>query len=70
LRGLFIGAAPKTLILAVVAGFADALVALAVPAIVGHPDQPEVVADLAAIVEGAIEYFIDQPLPADRAGGG
>src|SRR5258708_4289941 len=52
---------------AVVAGFADALVAPAVPAIVGHPDQPEVSADLAAIVEGAIEHFVDQPLPADRA---
>src|SRR5580658_5422530 len=52
---------------AMITGFADALVALAVPAIVGHPDQPEVAADLAAIVEGAIEYFIDQPLPADRA---
>src|SRR5258708_39941435 len=51
---------------AVVASFADALVALAVPAIVRHPDQPEVAAYLAAIVEGAIEHFIDQPLPADR----
>jgi hypothetical protein len=46
---------------------ADALIALAVPAIVGHHDQPEVGADLRAIVEGAIEHFIDQPLPADRA---
>src|SRR5216683_4758309 len=50
-----------------VAGFADALVALAVPAIVGHPDQPEITADLAAIVKAAIEHFIDQPLSADRA---
>ena len=31
---------------AVVAGFADALVALAVPAVVGHPDQSEIAADL------------------------
>src|ERR1700730_3577350 len=52
---------------AMVAGFADALVALAVPAVVGHPDQSEIAADLAAIVEAAIEHFIDQPLPADRA---
>src|SRR6202045_2412049 len=52
---------------AMVAGFADALVALAVPAVVGHPDQAEIAADLAAIVEAAIEHFIDQPLPADRA---
>src|SRR6202163_1909228 len=51
----------------VVAGFADALVAPAVPAIVGHPDQPEITADLAAIVEAAIEHFVDQHLPADRA---
>src|SRR6266853_5941019 len=41
---------------AVVASFADALVALAVPAIVKHPDQPEVAAYLAAIVEGAIDH--------------
>src|SRR3977135_2500928 len=52
---------------AMVAGFADALVALAVPAVVGHPDQSEIAADLAAAVEAAIERFIDQPLPADRA---
>src|SRR5258708_7431098 len=52
---------------AVIAGFADALVALAVPAVVGHSDQPEIAADLTAIVEAAIEHFVDQPLPADRA---
>src|SRR5208282_4127676 len=52
---------------AVVAGFADALVAPALAAVVGHPDEPEIAADLAAIVERAIEHFIDQPLPADRA---
>src|SRR5712691_1402938 len=46
---------------AVVAGFADALVAPSVAAVVGHPDQPEIAAELASIVEGAIEHFIDQP---------
>src|SRR5260370_6075865 len=52
---------------AVIAGFADALVALAVPAVVGHSDQPEIAADLAAIIEAAIEHFVDHPLPAARA---
>src|SRR5207245_11257312 len=50
-----------------VAGFADALVALAGPAVVGGPGQPDIAADLAAIVEGTIEHLIDQPLPADHA---
>src|ERR1700730_19220008 len=52
---------------AVVAGLADALVALAVPAVVGHPDQSEIAADLAPLVEAAIEHFIDRPLPAALA---
>src|SRR6266850_17292 len=52
---------------AAVAGFADALFAHAVAAVVGRSGQPDIAADLAAVVEVAIEYFVDQSLPADRA---
>src|SRR5260370_12661990 len=53
---------------AMVTGLADALVALAVPAIVGHPNQPEIATNLAAVVQAAVEHFLDRPLPAPRAG--
>ena len=49
-----------------VAGFADALLAPALAAVVRRAGQPEIAADLAAIVEGAIEYLVDQLLAADR----
>src|SRR5258707_7235284 len=52
---------------AVIAGFADALVALTGPAVVGHSDQPEIAADLTAVVKAAIARFVEHPLPADRA---
>src|SRR5712691_7529672 len=51
---------------AAVAGFADALIALAGATVVGRPGQPDIAADLAAIVERAVEHFIDQPLSADH----
>src|SRR5882672_6055065 len=50
-----------------VAGFADALVAPAVAAVVRRAGEPEIAAKLAAIVEGAVEYLADQLLSADRA---
>src|SRR6266481_436249 len=52
---------------AAVAGFADALFAHAVAAVVGRSSQPDIAADLAAVVEVAIEHFMDQSLPADGA---
>src|SRR5438132_3646362 len=49
---------------AAVAGFADALIRRGGATVVGRPTQPDMAADLAAIVEVAIEHFIDQPLSA------
>src|SRR5919108_264673 len=50
-----------------VAGFADALFAGSLAAIVRSAGETKVAADLATVVEVAIEYFIDQSLAADRA---
>ena len=47
-----------------VAGFADALVVAACAAVIGRVRQPETTADLATIVERAIEHFVDQFLAA------
>src|SRR5262249_48171531 len=47
-----------------VAGFADALLAAALPAVIG---QPAVAAHLAAVVERAVERFVDQLLAANHA---
>src|SRR5262245_11281476 len=50
-----------------VAGFADALVASTLSAVVRRAGEPEVTADLTAIGEGAVEHLVDQCRPAGRA---
>ena len=50
-----------------VARFADALIAMAVPTVVGGIGQPDKTADLAAIVERAVKHLVHQLAPADHA---
>src|SRR5207249_7373275 len=50
-----------------IAGFADALFAPALSAVVGSAGEPEIAADLAAVVKGAVEHLVDQLLAADQA---
>src|SRR6266550_3265594 len=49
-----------------IAGFADALLAPALATVVGRASKPEITADLAAVVKGAIESLVIRLLSADR----
>src|SRR6202158_4748315 len=61
------GELDRELASAPVAGLADALLAVALAAVVGCSGEPEIAADLAAVVERAIESLVQQLPPADRS---